>query len=71
MRISQIAKCYVKMEFDETYNLFIMHGSKAGVLGASLATLAGDILDLLHGAVGKLTRVLVVGHCGILFGGLV
>jgi hypothetical protein len=30
---------------------------------AGLASLAGDILDLLVGAVGEVAGVLVVGHC--------
>lgn len=59
------------MEFDKTYDLVFRHGSKAGVLSTSLAALGRNILNLLLGAVSKVARVLIVGHCGAVFGELV
>lgn len=51
------------------YLLLRVHASKATAV-AGLATLAGDVLDLLVGAVGEVTGVLVVGHLDV-FGELV
>lgn len=56
------------MEFGNTYDLVLRHGSKAGVLSTSLAALGRNTLNLLLGAVGKVAWVSIVGHCGAVFG---